>query len=269
MVSWCWPLDPPLSFEYRHAPIISHLELYTEGLENTDWIMNRKYLLKKFKLDFDNILKSRLTIFKRDEWQNCTQDAQWNGAYTPANKPWESLSFSFRDGFKGLKFIKENCFSLLVFLNHLTYFLLYKVLEDIKFTGQVSFEAHICQKSFVMQYFFLWFIVLWQNTKKDDNFCIYPSFNYPTKHETSIHFLTCASINLPLCFFCKELIQVAGHRMGQKEMRSLSSLGSDLGLTLEHGCSHSRRHCKSLLLFFYWSHNFTLRIPHILVLVCS
>lgn len=146
MVSWCWPLDLPLSFEYRHAPIVSHLELYTEDLENTDWIMNRKYLLKKIKLDFDNISKSLLTVFKWDEFQNCTQDAQWNGAYPPANKPWESLSFLFRDGFKGLKFIKENCFSLLVFLNHLTYFLLYKVLEDIKFTWQVSFEAHICQK---------------------------------------------------------------------------------------------------------------------------
>lgn len=182
MVSWCWPLDPPLSFEYRHAPIVSHLELYTEGLENTDWIMNRKYLLKKNQIRLWQHIKKPSDHIQVGWMQNCIQDAQWNGAYPPANKPWESLSFSFRDGFKGLKFIKENCFSLLVFLNHLTYFLLYKVLEDIKFTWQVSFEAHVCQKSFVMQYFFLWYIVLWQNTKKDDNFCIYPSFNYPTKH---------------------------------------------------------------------------------------
>lgn len=67
--------------------------------------------------------------------------------------PCKSLSFSFRDGFKGLKFLKDNCFSLFVFLNHLVYFLLYKLLEDIKFTWQASVKAHICQKSFVMKIF--------------------------------------------------------------------------------------------------------------------
>lgn len=111
---------------------------------------------------------------------------------------------SFRDGFQGLELLKDNCLSLLVFLNHLGYFLGYNVLEDIKLMGRYHLGLTYAKKCILCSCNFpLWYIVLRQ---KKIIICVFIHHSIILQSNKQLFIFNMHIQKIPWCFFCKKSI---------------------------------------------------------------